>query len=356
MQWQRTGVIHRIKRRWRNSPPSLRRNPVSLLHLARLCLVSLEDRDRVSSVTLAVGSFILLHFVGINRKSAEAPGKAKESNSHVVTTVNELTSAELEKELSKRRLDGEQELLDASLKSNVQVVTGAVGPSYWLKVWIEGLAVSAMVDTGSQSTIVSHSLLHQVYKHMEGEGKPLPKLESPSTKLRGKGGHPIDVTAQVKFTFSVDGRSIVTPVFVQPDREQNCLLGLNVLSAMGITVRRANGEPLTASLLDKPTSEPETAHVNLVQTATIPGMKGCYVRAQIDTEHYQGEELLFEPAHDKLEPLGVTALESLISVDSEGLAVIPIQNYPGGLCAIRSWDGNRSCQEVRVARCGGNGC
>ena len=221
------------------------------------------------------------------KKSAEAPGKSKESNSHAVTSVNELTSAELEQELSKRRLEGEQELLDASLKSNVQVVTGAIGPSYWIEVLVEGVAVSAMVDTGSQSTIVSRSFLHQVFKHMEREKKPLPKLEYPSTRLRGKGGHPIDVTAQVKFTFSVDGRSIVTPVFVQPDSEQDCLLGSNVLSGIGITVMRANGEPLTASSVDKPSSEPKIAHVNLVQAATIPGMKGCYVRAQIDTEHYK---------------------------------------------------------------------
>ena len=54
---------------------------------------------------------------------------------------------------------------------------------------VEGVAVSAMVDTGSQSTIVSHSLLHKVFKHVEREGKLLPKLECPSTKLRGKGGH-----------------------------------------------------------------------------------------------------------------------------------------------------------------------
>ena len=101
-----------------------------------------------------------------------------------MTSVNELTSAELEQELSKRRLEGEQEMLDASLKSNVQVVTEAIGPSYWIEVLVEGIVVSAMVDTGSQSTNVSRSFLHQVFKHMEREKKPLPKLECPSTKLR----------------------------------------------------------------------------------------------------------------------------------------------------------------------------
>lgn len=75
-------------------------------------------------------------------------------------------------------------------------------------------------------------------------------LSGPTRKLRGKGGHPIDVTARVKFTVSADGRYVVTPVFVQPDSEQKCLLGSNVLHAMGITVTRANGEPLTAAMMD----------------------------------------------------------------------------------------------------------
>ena len=67
-----------------------------------------------------------------------------------------------------------------------------------------------------------------------------------------------------------------------------------------------------------------------MQTTSIPGMKGCYIRAQIDTEeNYKGQELLFEPAHNKIDPLGVSALEFLIFIDSEGLAVIAIQNYQG---------------------------
>ena len=53
---------------------------------------------------------------------------------------------------------------------------------------------------------------------------------------------------------------MVTPLFVQPDSEQNCLLGSNVLSAIGIIVVRANGEPLTASPIDIPSNEPEIAH------------------------------------------------------------------------------------------------
>ena len=48
----------------------------------------------------------------------------------MVTTIKEISSEELAEELSKRRLKGEQELLAAHLKSNVQLVTGVVGSSY----------------------------------------------------------------------------------------------------------------------------------------------------------------------------------------------------------------------------------
>ena len=103
----------------------------------------------------------------------------------------------------------------------------------------------SMVDTGSQSMVVSRSLLYEVLRNMERERRA-------------------DVTADVKVIFLVDERSIITPVFVQPDSKQECLLGSNILSAIGITVTRANGEPLTTSMVDEPaTSAPETAHVNL---------------------------------------------------------------------------------------------
>lgn len=54
------------------------------------------------------------------------------------------------------------------------------------------------------------------------------------------------MTAQVLFTLAVDGKSTTVPVFVQPDSEQECLLGSNVLPALGISVVRADGRKLTA--------------------------------------------------------------------------------------------------------------
>ena len=191
------------------------------------------------------------------RRGAETPGKSQDSSSCLVTSAAELSDEQLGEELNKGKLDKELELVNECIDSSVNVMTGAVGPSYWLQISVEGIVVPALVDTGSQSTVISRSLLHKVFCHLKKAGKHLPQLEYLCTKFKGKGGHPINVTAQVQFTPSVDDQSTTVPVFVQPDSEQECLLSSNVLPSLGITVSRVSGEPLTASI----ESESEPAHI-----------------------------------------------------------------------------------------------
>ena len=116
-------------------------------------------------------------------------------------------------------------------------------------------------------TLVPSQLLYpssyciRFYSIMRESGREPPKLDPPCTKFKGKGGHPIGVTAQVMFTLTLDGESTTVMVFVQPNSEQECLLGSNVLPSLGITVTDANGKPLPAAIEDNVTP----AHVNLVQ-------------------------------------------------------------------------------------------
>ena len=115
------------------------------------------------------------------------------------------------------------------------------------------------------------------------------------------------------FTLAIDGKSTAVPIFVQPDSEQECVLGSNVLPALGISVVRANGRKLTASV----ENGVEPAHVNLVQSV-IPGQKGCFVRGRVEDNPNKIEHLLFEPKHETLEPSGLCTQESLVSVHSDG--------------------------------------
>lgn len=60
------------------------------------------------------------------------------------------------------------------------VESKAVGPTVCLPLRIGGVAVEAFVDTGSQSTIISRSMLHEIGQHMVSQGLMLPLLEKPT--------------------------------------------------------------------------------------------------------------------------------------------------------------------------------
>ena len=170
----------------------------------------------------------------------------------------ELSDEQLEEELAKRRLGKEREMLDTT--GSVQVVTGkAIGLTMVVDVEVEGVLVSAVVDTGLQSTIVSRPFLHKVKRHLEGKGKAMPELELPGTTFYGKSGAPLEITARVSLSISVDGKTVKAPVFIQPRSEQDCLLGSNVLGPLGVPVRRASGETIGITL--QAPQEPKVAAV-----------------------------------------------------------------------------------------------
>ena len=149
-----------------------------------------------------------------------------------------------------------------------------------------------MVDTGAQSTIISRSLLHAIGRRAKSEGHPLPVLEQTSVRLYGKdgkgGGWELTITAELQVTLEGDCKSIC--VFVQPNSEQKCLLGMNAIPSLGISVLRANGEPLIPA--SEPTS-PKVANVCLVRSTTIPSQKGRSVKAHIDCDFSQGDHFPF---------------------------------------------------------------
>ena len=258
---------------------------------------------------------------------AEATGRSSMPNK-VLSTVTDMTDQQLEQELASRRLNREQALLtdpEPSDGGKVNVVKGAVGPTLMLELFVEGLQAAAVVDTASNSTIISRPMLHSIKRHLESLGKPIPKLELPCMPLYGKEGtkgKPLDITAQVMLTFSCDGRKVTVPTFIQPESEQHCLIGMNVIPFLGITVRRANGKPLHAVA-------EQVAQVRLIQTTTIPGQKGRVVEVQVESDGCVGDQLLFEPEHQKLSELGIWAQESLIAVQPSGKALLPIQNFQG---------------------------
>ena len=248
------------------------------------------------------------------KKGPEANGRSKPSN--VLGVVAELSDEQLEKVLAERKLAKEQQLMNGKESEGntgtVNVVNGAVGPTLMLELCVEGLKVSAIVDTASNASIISRSMLHDIRDHLISLGKPVPKLELPCVKLYGKEGtkgKSLDIVAQVPLTFVCDGCSVTVPTFIQPASEQRCLIGMNVIPFLGITARRANGKLLHVAV-------EHDAQVRLVQSTTIPSQKGRVVEAFVESDSYHGNQVLFQPEHRVLGELGVWAQESLISVQA----------------------------------------
>ena len=82
------------------------------------------------------------------------------------------------------------------------------------------VSVSALIDSGSQSTFISREHLHKIARKAHSGGKPLPSLKVPTVKLFGKGGdddcRQLDITAQVELEIFANGKIAKVPVLVQP--------------------------------------------------------------------------------------------------------------------------------------------
>ena len=239
--------------------------------------------------------------------------------------------------LSECRLKREEALLaqngsQCDTISTKEQTSNAVGPTLMLQLQIEGVPVEAMVDTGSQSTVVSRAVLHEVGKHLHQQGREMPQLRAPTARLYGKdcGGErrELDITAEVSLKIEADGKAVTAPVFIQPDSEQPCLLGMNIAPALGLKFLDANGLPLKAlTSLSQPSQEQTSAMVCLTQTSTLPGRKGRFLEAKVDPIIKLGTEILFEPNTESLRALGLSAQESLLCVQRDGTVLIPLQNF-----------------------------
>lgn len=282
-----------------------------------------------------------------DKKQQEAPGRSVSEVSRTscveAKEKSELTEEELELLLAKCRLQKEQSMLKDATKEEIacikmtqkQDTNPAVGPSLFLDLHIEGVPVVSMVDCGSPSTIISRSLLHRIVQQMKHDGKPLPELSIPSVQLFGKDGHhEIKITAQVDLQLHAGGKNVTVPVFIQPNSSQDCLLGTNACIPLGLQFLDGKGLPLqalsglkTGSGSVRQENKPLISHVSLIQASTIPSRKCKLLSANVSGEHSPGEQFLFEPQGSKLQSLGLSALDSLVTMHEGGKVFIPVQNF-----------------------------
>lgn len=137
---------------------------------------------------------------------------------------------------------------------------------------IECFPVEAIVDTGTQCTVISRHLLHQVGRNLQSKGEDLPAVQPPSLKLSGRSGsssQEVLITAEVSLSFCLDGRSTTTLSFVQPDSDITCLIGMKVIPYLGTRILLVSGEPIGSSCAaTKSPKSPGTSHQRSVHPRT----------------------------------------------------------------------------------------
>ena len=163
-------------------------------------------------------------------------------------TVDEETVQQMETLLASMRLKMEQSNLRKSRVGTVIAQSAdAVGPILSVKITVEGCPVTAVVDTGAQSTIMSRETLHRVAQCRREAGHGELELIQPSAKLYGRSGadsSELRITAETPMEIVLDNRHVIVPVFIQPGSDIPCLLGMNVLPHLGVKILRAHGEAL----------------------------------------------------------------------------------------------------------------
>ena len=97
---------------------------------------------------------------------------------------------------------------------------------------------------------------------------------------------------------------------------------MNIAPALGLKFLDANRLPL------KELSQEQTmVMVCLTKASTLFGRKGRFLDAKVDSIVKPGTEILFEPNAEPLRALGLSAQESLLSVQKDGTVLIPLQNF-----------------------------
>ena len=287
-----------------------------------------------------------------SKSQNEAPGRSTTTNSRSAVVKSEsshpqkFTEEQLEEMLAKVRLEKEASLLQKqsakvdTISAETCAITDAVGPTLYVDVAIEGVPVQAMVDTGSQSTIISRDLLHQIGKHLTSQGKSLPQLKVPTVRLYGKDGKKtqceLNISAEALLTMEADGTQIQTPVFIQPDSDQPCLLGMNAAPSLNLQFLRANGQPLKSTADTEQDST--VAKVYLVESTTIPARRGRFLEATIEPNFEKGTQLLFEPEVQSLQAKGLSAQEALLSVAPSGKLLVPLLNMEFSNSDVKAGD------------------
>ncbi len=241
-------------------------------------------------------------------------------NSAVATiTAGEATQsqksqiAELRQRLHEAELAAAVEEATATLRVVHSTDSGGrakLGPTITASICVNGVKTEALLDTGSPTTVMSLKFALEVlaqerpkFNTVE-EWSQAVKLRfgEPSVVLKSYGGARLNVIAQLQVTLSQGEHSTNALVLVQKDAPNALLVGTDLLSLLGFSMKRKAVdeellEPKQDATPQEESSERPTSVVKLLQAVRIPAWHRKMVRVKVSGWSSRGLSL-FTPAID----------------------------------------------------------
>ena len=222
-------------------------------------------------------------------------------------------------------------------------------------VFLDEVPVSALLDTGSPTSIVSlEFFLKAAAKKRTPEQTPTEwgktvraRLQPTTVSLRSYGGNELQIVSQVRCRVARGNRTVDATLQVQKAAPVDLLLGTNVLSQLGFALLQTKQNPsdnlLSYSSLpaDPPkcsvsgqetatplsqTSTPSdlvlptpssphrtrTASVRLIQAVRLPGRHSKLIQADVQDVKMDKAALLFQPDQGILRTKGIVMADTIV--------------------------------------------
>ena len=289
----------------------------------------------------------------------------KADSAVAVVTPEEETKAIMDKISTLQKKLREKQVAESMKEATVNGVTFSdemtsvrLGPAVYSDVTVNGVKVTALIDTGSPVTIMSLKKAVQILATRKGEfSSPqewretmIAQFQTPAVMLKSYSGDALNVVAQLPMTLGQGDQEVSSIVLIQKGAPHDLLIGTDLQPALGfvLTVRKSGSQetvllgsrkhdPLQSGDTEGSSKSPEseTVVVKLLTATKVPAGHRKLVRAKVDG-WFPDSLALFTPVTKNSE---LKIADSAVQADDKGCLKLIVEN--SGCCHMELEEGMR---------------
>ena len=267
----------------------------------------------------------------------------------------------LQKELKEKEIAAVmEEAMVHGVTSSDETTPTKLGPVIYSEVKVDGMKMTALIDTGSPMTLMSLKQAVQMLALKKGDFNSLQewketmmaRFQIPTVMLKSYSGDRLNIVAQLPVTLTQGDHKVSSVVLIQKNAPNDLLIGTDLQPALGfrLTVQKSGNKETVllgdcnGILLDETVEVgsktqksrgSDTAVVQLLTSTKVPAGHQKLVRAKIDG-WLSGGLTLFTPTVMDSE---LKIADAVVQADGEGCLKLIVEN--SGYCHMQLEEGMR---------------